>query len=622
MSQPSAAVSQMYYRALRRALAQISGGESDASGRDAARTQDDNAPVAIDAEDGDELTQLGRALAILAEPLSVSLVALIQLTSSAPLPGRIPGSIATLRDDFLVELNVLSTSHPDLPGLLRGPKGRYSQLLSCIRRGEPSILRDVSEQTLLCDCLALSVSGVIEVVPLPADLTRLGENSDWALLVCAASEVAQTAPEHDERSDFLASAAQLLSVAVRGRRLDDVLRDRTRRVRLQALSPLPRPTLPETVIDRYRDLFQSSADGVIVLDDRGAVLWLNRAAEQLTGYASAGLVGRLLIELVAEPQRFLFAYALGLVLAECSVSAYDLALITTSQEYLLASMSTSAVLSPQRFIVLSFRDVTEKRILENELRKTKEFLERLIDSTVDGIIAADIKGNVVLFNRGAARITGYSPEEVIGKLPVWLLYPDGDAKRVMSELRSGEFGGRGRLLQSRQTVLGKDGQPVPVALSASIIYEGEEEVATVGVMSDLRERLHIEQKLLRTEERLAWSEKQAVLIELAGALAHELNQPLTSVMGYVQLLRRLLPGENSDLHEYAAVLEKEADRMAEIVRKIGHITRYETKSYVGQSRILDLDRSVWPSDPHSSDELDLHHRSQPDVGPLFERLRR
>ncbi len=618
MSQPSAAVAQAYYRALRRALAQISGGESDLNGRDAARTQEDNAPVALDVEDGDELQLLGRALAALAEPLSATLAALVQLSSLASLTGRLPA----LREDWLVELNVMATSSPELPGLLRGPNGRYSELLRCIRRGEPSLLDDAADQALLADCLGLSQPCRIEVVPLPVDTSRLGEGSDWSLLLALPLDSPQPAEDSDDRAEFLASAAQLLSVMVRGRRLDDVLRDRTRRVRLQALSPLPRPVLPESVIDRYRDLFQSSADGVIVLDDRGAVLWLNRAAEQLTGYASAGLVGRPLVELVAEPQRFLFAYALGLVLAECSVSAYDLALITTSQEYLLASVSTSAVLSPQRFIVLSFRDVTEKRILESELRKTKEFLERLIDSTVDGIIAADIKGNIVLFNRGASRITGYAPEEVIGKLPVWLLYPEGDAKRVMTELRSEEFGGRGRLLQSRQTVLGKDGQPVPVALSASIIYEGDEEVATVGVMSDLRERLHIEQKLLRTEERLAWSEKQAVLIELAGALAHELNQPLTSVMGYVQLLRRLLPGENSDLHEYAAVLEKEADRMAEIVRKIGHITRYETKSYVGQSRILDLDRSVWPSDPHSPEELELHHGSQPEVGPLFERLRR
>lgn len=622
MSSSSVAASPDYYRALRRALSLISSGESEPGGRDAARTQDDNAPVVFEADEGDELLLLARALGLLGEPLQASQVALVQLTSAHPISGRAPALATLASDEVPVELNVMATSNLELPGLLRGPKGRYRELLRRIRCGDISLLHDPGELSLLADALLLPSPIPIEVVPLPADVGRVGESSDWALLVCGESTGFSPQAVDSERRQFLLTAAQLLSLAVRGRHLDDVLRDRTRRVRIQALSPSPRPALLDSVIDRYRELFQSSADGVIVLDEHGGVLWLNRAAEQATGYATAGLVGRPLFELVAEPQRFLFAYALGLVLAEHSVSAYDLALITTSQEYLLASLSTSAVLSPQRLIVLSFRDVTEKRILENELRKTKEFLERLIDSTVDGIIASDIKGNVVLFNRGAARITGYEPEEVIGKLPVWQLYPEGEAKRVMSGLRSDEFGGRGRLLQSRQTVIGKDGQAVPVALSASIIYEGDEEVATVGVMSDLRERLHIEQKLLRTEERLAWSEKQAVLIELAGALAHELNQPLTSVMGYVQLLRRLLPGENSDLHEYAGVLEREADRMAEIVRKIGHITRYETKSYVGQSRILDLDASVWPAEPQGPDGLDPPAGSQPEVGPLFERMRR
>ena len=76
------------------------------------------------------------------------------------------------------------------------------------------------------------------------------------------------------------------------------------------------------------------------------------------------------------------------------------------------------------------------RALEAELRKTKDFLERLIDSTVDGIIAADMRGNVIIFNQGAARLYGYAPDEVIGKLPVWQLYPDGVARAIMSELRS------------------------------------------------------------------------------------------------------------------------------------------------------------------------------------------
>ena len=77
---------------------------------------------------------------------------------------------------------------------------------------------------------------------------------------------------------------------------------------------------------------------------------------------------------------------------------------------------------------LAFRDVTEARALEGELRSTKEFLERLIDSTVDAIIAADMRGNIILFNQGAERLFGYSPGDVIGKLPVWKLYPEGVAR--------------------------------------------------------------------------------------------------------------------------------------------------------------------------------------------------
>jgi signal transduction histidine kinase len=206
----------------------------------------------------------------------------------------------------------------------------------------------------------------------------------------------------------------------------------------------------------------------------------------------------------------------------------------------------------------------------------------------------------------------------------------------MAELRSQDAGGKGRLVQSRKTVIGKNGQQIPVALSASIIYEAEKEVATVGVMSDLRERLRIEERLLKTEERLAWSERQALLVELAGTAAHELNQPLTSVMGYAQLLQRQLPPTYSDIHEYTEVLVREAERMAEIVRKIGHITRYETTNYVGGTRILDLDRAILPSaadaeacrlPPESEPDrgepqlaeraADDHNATPPDDGPLF-----
>jgi signal transduction histidine kinase len=124
-----------------------------------------------------------------------------------------------------------------------------------------------------------------------------------------------------------------------------------------------------------------------------------------------------------------------------------------------------------------------------------------------------------------------------------------------------------------------------------MIYEHGQPTSTVGIFTDLRERLQTEERLAQTQHKLELSEKQALLAELAGTAAHELNQPLTSVMGYGELLIRRLPPGTPERNA-AQVIMQEAERMANLVRKIGKITRYETKSYVGDQRILDLDRAT------------------------------
>ena len=117
------------------------------------------------------------------------------------------------------------------------------------------------------------------------------------------------------------------------------------------------------------------------------------------------------------------------------------------------SASTSTVLAGTGAVILAFRDVTAERALELELRSTKEFLERLIDSTVDAIIAADLKGRIILFNQGAERLFDYRARDVIGKKPVWELYEPDGARQIMKMLRSTSHGGVGRLEQARRPPL-------------------------------------------------------------------------------------------------------------------------------------------------------------------------
>lgn len=237
------------------------------------------------------------------------------------------------------------------------------------------------------------------------------------------------------------------------------------------------------------------------------------------------------------------------------------------------------------------RTPTAQRQAEVELRRAEEFLRRVIDSSVDAIVSADMRGRVLLFNRAAARIFGYEPADVIGKMHVEKLYPPGVAREVMRKIRSPSHGGRHRLEDYRVDMLGSNGDPIPVNISAALILERDKPIGSVGVFTDIREKLRMEARLQRAQEELRERERSLALAALAGTTAHELNQPLTGVIGYAELLiKRVEPG--SPLREALGVILSEAERMAEIVRKIGKITKYETQSYLGGVNILDLERAA------------------------------
>jgi signal transduction histidine kinase len=105
------------------------------------------------------------------------------------------------------------------------------------------------------------------------------------------------------------------------------------------------------------------------------------------------------------------------------------------------------------------------------------------------------------------------------------------------------------------------------------------------------ERRRIEAELAKAQKELEAAARQAMIVELAGAAAHELNQPLTSVLGYAELLQRRLDAADA-AGRYVGIILREAERMAEVVRKIGSITRHETRAYVGETRIVDLEKAT------------------------------
>jgi PAS domain S-box-containing protein len=458
----------------------------------------------------------------------------------------------------------------------------YPEVAECIRTLAPVLIDDVRTHPLTAPIAAQVSESVRAIAVIPVQWR--GRALGAILLRKETPGVGHLGPRNIELGKLIAS---LTAAHLRHGAVLESLRDQTHRLsraRYEAERRL-------RGIDSLKEHFEAGADGVIVLDEGGHILYVNRVAERITGYAGDGILGCDLGDLVAnDEQRAVIADALARVLAGVNIDAFDLQLSTTSGSPAWVSVSTSTLLAGTGAVIFAFRDVTAERALEQELRSTKEFLERLIDSTVDAIIAADLDGQIILFNQGAERLFGYRARDVIGRLPVDDLYEEGGAKQIMRMLRSTSYGGVGRIEQTRREVRIAGAETVPVSMTASTIYEGGREVATVGILTDLRERIRMEQRLLDAQQKLRLSEKQALVAELAGAAAHELNQPLTSIMGYAQLIERQSAKDAVHLRAVRVILS-EAERMAGIVKKIGKITKYETTDYVGTARMLDLDRA-------------------------------
>jgi PAS domain S-box-containing protein len=347
---------------------------------------------------------------------------------------------------------------------------------------------------------------------------------------------------------------------------------------------------------RYADFFESAADGMLVVDHQGRILFSNPRASEITGYApselsNANVLGFLTRRQVARVAPIVRGFRDGVYPRGVDIRFIPKEARAALGKELTLNVTFSPVLRAERAVLCAFRDVSVERATEIELRRTTEFLARVIDSSVDAIVSSDMSGRVLIFNRAAARIFGYEPSDVVGKMSVERLYPEGGARDVMRKIRSPELGGPYRLEDYRVDMMGSRGETIPVNISAALIMDNDKPIGSVGIFTDVREKLRMEARLRTAQEELREHEKSLALAELAGTTAHELNQPLTGVIGYAELLMRQL-APDSPLYGAAEVILTESQRMAAIVRKIGKITRYETRSYLGGTKILDLDKAA------------------------------
>jgi len=218
------------------------------------------------------------------------------------------------------------------------------------------------------------------------------------------------------------------------------------------------------------------------------------------------------------------------------------------------------------FDLPALKNIEERRIRSNA------FLRNLILSAVDGVIASDPTGKILIFNEAAAQISGYTVEEALNDISIRDVYPEGGAREVMRMLLSDEYGGEGKLISYHLDAKHKSGEIFPISLNASVVYENGKKVATIGFFHDRREEIRMQKALEKTQVQLLQSEKMASLGKMAAGVAHQLNNPLSGVILFTKLVMEEYDLPAEALQDLERVLG-DANRAKDIVKELLEFSR-------------------------------------------------
>ncbi len=215
-------------------------------------------------------------------------------------------------------------------------------------------------------------------------------------------------------------------------------------------------------------------------------------------------------------------------------------------------------------------DVTERRKLERQLARQEEFRRRLLESFPDLILVIDLTERYTFVSSRVHDLLGYEPQELVGKdisdiqdhsSELTILYQDiAASKRAVG---SAEYGARHR-----------DGSWRTMRATASQFFDADGKLG--GVIISVHD-ITTEKKL---EQQIVQSERLAAMGAMIGGVAHELNNPLTSILGVSELLQDSQTTESA--RKQIAILQQQARRAAEIVH---NLTYFSTPPAPGKTRV-------------------------------------
>lgn len=333
----------------------------------------------------------------------------------------------------------------------------------------------------------------------------------------------------------------------------------------------------------FAAIARSSSDALICLDLDGNVTTWNESAARLYGYAAEEILGTPFSRIVPDEDRGREAEVLR-QLPPQETKQYNVSRLAKSGSTIQVAVCLAAIIDDHDNVIGALH-------LEHPLEPvvTDEFHSRLaaiVESSDDAIVSKNLDGIVTSWNQAACRLFGHTSEEMVGQsilkiIPDDLRHEEAD---ILRKIRAGE-----RIEHYETRRVRKDGEIVEVSLTISPIKDTQGKV--IGSSKIARE-ISARKKM---ERMLVQSEKLAATGRMAATIAHEINNPLDSVMNLVYLARTMVPGSSKAL-PYLLTAERELERVAHIARQtLGYYRDPGPPSEIHLEQLLEEVLSVYRS---------------------------
>src|SRR6202521_1084866 len=346
------------------------------------------------------------------------------------------------------------------------------------------------------------------------------------------------------------------------------------------------------------DLLETLPDAIVAVDRDGTIVQVNSQAQELFGYDRDELIGQKVEMLVPESYRRKH-YHHRQNFAETPKTrrmGADLDLYgrrRNGSEFPVEISLSPVSMENGTFVLSAIRDISDRKRIAEELRRANEELHRrtveqlgeyrsrlasIVDSSEDAIIGKGLEGTITSWNKGAERIYGYMPEEVVGK-HISLLTPS-DRPDEISEIL--QKIARGESIEHYESVrVTKDGRHLNVSISVSPLRAATGDI--VGASAIARDITA--QK--RAEGQLRKSQKMEAGGRLAGGVAHDFNNILGIINACTEFLRdRIGPAAEPSL--YVENIKKATERGASLTRQLLAFSRTPAIP----PRVLDLNERL------------------------------